>query len=182
MLDIDLKMDFVKILCDRGMSLILRDIFRHLSEREIFTCRKVSKLWKRVVDQEVVPCWPYEAQVDWRWTNGPVVVTKLDLAERLELEEHPRKVALQEVYPTGKYVFLLITEFERDNDVMLVYKGGWCKFVAEASIPKVEACIKERLGRRGCSKFLWHYDALKIMGGRLLLFGVRKTRYDRCVE
>ena len=82
-------MDFVKALVERNMGLVVRKIFDNLDEVDLLRSRRVSNLWKQAIDAEVIAHWSHEKQTDWRWTFGPLKVTKLDYKEHIGGEPVP---------------------------------------------------------------------------------------------
>ena len=105
-------------------------------------------------------------------------VTQLDIEENLDLEDCPRKVQLQKVLPAGEYIAMLFTEFERDDDTLLVFKGSSGNFLASVPVPKADHGIKD-----GNTWMLWWYTVARVvtMTGNedeqlILIFGEKMFR------
>ncbi len=171
-------MDVLCSLADMNMHFVGRKVLEMLPGQDLLKCREVSRLWRHFVDEEVIGHWSEAEQVNWRWTFCPMKVTQLDIEENLDLEDCPRKVQLQKVLPAGEYIAMLFTEFERDDDTLLVFKGSSGNFLASVPVPKADHGIKD-----GNTWMLWWYTVARVvtMTGNedeqlILIFGEKMFR------
>lgn len=167
-------MDVLKRLKEMNMELAARKILSQVSEGDLINCRKVSRVWKRLVDEEVVEHWSFESKMDWRWTFGPMRMKRLDLEAGLGLVESPRNVEVQEVFPIKQYVVVLVSEYDRLDDTMLVFKGCSGELLASVPVPHDER-VKTHMTEEEMRP-LWKYEGAKIIRDNLLLIGERGGR------
>ncbi len=111
------SMDIVHLLWERNMAMVVRRIFTlAIQPGHVGACRQVCKLWREVIDQEVIPHLPH-LEVTQRWTKGKVKVADLDYLSHLGGVSH-KDVNIHQIVPVDRFIFILLTKDTSENLLM----------------------------------------------------------------
>ncbi len=171
-----MSLDIISALEGHNLSLIIRQIFRPLSTKDILSCLCVSRSWRRIVHQNAVRT-NYK-EVEAMWGYGKLKATKLDYLDRLEGHEALKGLPLPvKVLSDSGHVVILpqVPQWAKDRDqLMFVYRGS--EFVAKVTVPLYEA------KREGFVQLWeWKFEEVALMeDGQLMLVGVTERQCKEC--
>ncbi len=127
-------MDLIQLLECRNLGLITRKIFHCLPLHDILVCTQVSKVWRSIIQEQVL--WQEsQEKTERKWLNGKFKVTKLDVEKHLG--EDGASCELDQTVCWSSYIFLFPSKVKENSiQLMIVYCGT--NFVCKVEMPECE--------------------------------------------